>query len=371
MTSIQGSADDLNPTWFQHSKRRTIPNHLVPKKKAGFQIASSTSSKGTKKNTLAPSSSSNQFNLLSFGSQQRKSLSQGGTFDSNSTVFYDSTSGDISKYDDTINETIHEDYPEYPTNDDVPPSRSIYDLNDEVLISLNKPAHHADSFINKDPKNFNNVFSKHDLEIDEGKPKEKSASLNPLSHSESAILVFGYPESMSLQVIQHFMEFGNVLENFEINNSKKPTLASHTSQKKIVPIFSGRSWIKITFDNPASSVDALQENGSVFNGVLLGVVPYTKDAVEKLEKRKLSDEEDIGSGIDLPVPANRTRIENENEVADLSSSYMTRLDIKDGAGLFLKSEGNSNDPSKSSNNKNEKLGILLKLTKIIFGFHEL
>lgn len=35
------NVDSQQPVWFQNQKRRTIPNHLVPKKKTGFQITTS------------------------------------------------------------------------------------------------------------------------------------------------------------------------------------------------------------------------------------------------------------------------------------------------------------------------------------------
>nr|3P3D_A Chain A, Nucleoporin 53 [Meyerozyma guilliermondii] len=117
-----------------------------------------------------------------------------------------------------------------------------------------------------------------------------------LSNGELAILVFGYPETMANQVIAYFQEFGTILEDFEVLR-KPQAMTVGLQDRQFVPIFSGNSWTKITYDNPASAVDALLENGAVFNGVLLGVIPYTKDAVERLQKRKLTSSEDIGSGI--------------------------------------------------------------------------
>lgn len=389
------NVDNQQPVWFQNQKRRTIPNHLVPKKKTGFQI---TTSSGRGKNNesigvLGPGgsgssyltsndsnssalASKDQFSLVSFGNQQRKSLS---LLDKNGSVtLFDN---ELTKYDETINETLHEEPYIHANGDDLPPTRSIYDLNDEILASLNKPVQHIDSFINKDPKNFNNVFNKADGVADKeaAVTQEKRKSINPLVNNEAAILVFGYPESISNQIIQHFKEFGDILENFEVNQKKNSLLnISHQQQSKLVPIFSGKSWVKITFDNPASAADALQENGAVFNGVLLGVIPYNKNSIEKLQKRKLTDSEDIGgrnnnfSFLGTTTPEDSTGTPNAAPTAPANpSSYTTRLDIKDGSQFFLKTDGDQSKINGQQNPNEEKLGFFGKVSKYVFGFHEL
>lgn len=388
--SNQTSNNNINnnqPAWFQNPKKRTIPNHLVPKRKPGFQILSSSASKkdaDDKKDALR-SNNSSQFNLLSFGTSQRKALTSSGTIDRNNSVgsLYDTSVGDISKYEKTLNDTLTDDFPLYNNDDDLPPSRSIYDLNDEVLISLNKPANqHADAFINKDPKNFNNVFNRDDTLNNSSEQKnEESLKSNPLQNGESAILIFGYPESMANQVISYFQEFGTILEEFEITKQKNTLLKHYQTNKgsnkqhQVVPILSGKSWVKITFDNPSSAIDALQENGCVFNGVLLGVIPFSKDAIEKLQKRKLEKGEDIGGGIEYQLNSFDKSKKGDNGTTgdsnDIQGSYITRLDIRDGSGLFL--QPNSTDPTKSEadKKKEENLGFVGKVFRYFFGFNEL
>lgn len=366
MLNTPAAAQNTDPAWFSNPKRRTIPNHLVPKKKSGFQISPSSASKKDSKtrDLLASTSNPTEFNLLSFGSSQRRSLAAGQP-DRSASV--GSAFDQTQHYDETINDTINEDL-FYTNNDDLPPTRSIYDLNDEVLISLNKPASlHADSFINKDPKTFNNVFNKETAKSTQNEPKDTQKT-NPLDHSEAAVLVFGYPESMAGQVIAHFQEFGSVLEDFDVSRRKNMLVRETSKPRPIAPIFSGKSWVKVTYDNPALALDALQENGSVFNGVLLGVIPYTKNSIEKLQKRKLTGPEDIGGGIDLSSGDKSKKLEaGEN---DIQASYVKRMDIKDGASFFLKA--NAADSKSETEKKNdENLGTVGKAMKFFFGFHEL
>lgn len=385
-TQTTNTTINSQPTWFQNPKRRTIPNHLVPKRKSGFQLTSTSTSKKDSKNKkdLLQSNDSSQFNLLSFGASQRKALTSSGTFDGTNNVgsLYDTSLGDISKYDKTFNDTLTDDFPLYSNGDDLPPSRSIYDLNDEVLISLNKPANqHADAFINKDPKNFNNVFNRDgNLNKNSEQTKEDTLQSNPLQNGETAILVFGYPESMANQVILHLQEFGTILEEFEVTKQKNSLLKHYQNNNgnikpQIVPILSGRSWVKITYDNPSSAIDALQENGCVFNGVLLGVIPYSKNSIEKLQKRKLTKEEDIGGGVEYQLNTFDNTQKKDDAIVgdsnDVQGSYITRLDIKDGSNFFLQS--NSTDPTKSESDKKkeENLGLAGKLFRYFFGFNEL
>ncbi|CAK7901164.1 hypothetical protein CAAN1_06S02740 [[Candida] anglica] len=385
------------PTWFQNPKKRTIPNHLVSKKKPGFQISSSSSSSSTngKKDSKnnkdsSQSNGTNQFNLISFGS----SVPQRNASTSVASLYDASMSGDVTKYDETINDTLHEDFSLYNPHDDLPPSRSIYDLNDEVLLSLNKPASsHSDSFLNKNPRHFNNIFNKGDASTgsaiveantapadleNSNATSDQKGEIKPLDSGESAVLVFGYPENMANQVIQHFQEFGNILEEFETTRAKNSAVKYYQYQqdgkksaKTIVPLFTGNSWVKLTYDNPSSAVTALRESGAVFNGVLLGVIPYTKSAVEKLSKRTLSANEDIGGGLlDLQLQGSTLEPPIENSVAD-QSPYTIRLDIKDGSGLFLHAK-NATDPNKPDTaNTNAKLGVFGTVSKFLFGFNEL
>lgn len=200
---------------------------------------------------------------------------------------------------------------------------------------------------------------------------EENLKSNPLQNGESAILIFGYPESMANQVISYFQEFGSILEEFEITKQKNTLLKHYQTNNgsnkmhQIVPILSGRSWVKITFDNPASAIDALQENGCVFNGVLLGVIPFSKDAIEKLQKRKLEEGEDIGGGFEYQLSSFDKSKKGDNTVTgesnDIQGSYITRLDIRDGSGLFL--QPNSTDPTKSEadKKKEENLGFVGKI----------
>lgn len=393
------------PTWFQNQKKRTIPNHLVPKKKPSFHLgANNNNSKNKKSNALHPSLiSDDQFNLLSFGTNNRKTIT-GPLLDKNTSVgsLFDlqlsnnTTIGDLTKIDETFNgSTDHID-------SDLPPKKSMFDLGTESAKILTSDAK-FDSFIHKDPKAFTNIFNRSsDLDgskVEQSAEDKDPAKINHLKNYNLAIIVFGYPESLSLEIIKFFESFGKILEDFDngSRNMNSTLLNLSTSQNstngKIIPIFSGKHWIKLTYDNPNSALQALQENGNVFNGSMIGVVPYHKSIIEKLEKKQIFANDDIGGG-DLDIPLDKvyeiinkqSKAVNSQDIGNSTqpngesatssnNSYMNKLDIKPADDhFFLKSDQNG-DKSKTvkanETKDHEKLGILGTISKYVFGFHDL
>lgn len=349
------------PTWTQKEKKRVIPSHLAPKRKPGFHVLDVASSKSKNnsgrdrsalssvgnpdaRNTSNAFTNNDSYNIMSFGSRR----------------LFDHTK---SGYDDTIHDTLVSD--DVTTADqDLPPTKLLHDLNADVLDSEARQNHDPDAFSNRDPASFKNIFNP--------KPtKDESAAPEPVNHDtpsqqDLAVLVFGYPESHAGQIIQHFKDFGDILEDFDVSKAHSASLLKHSQRKNSasVPILCGELWIKITYKSPRMAMDALQENGSVFNGSLLGVIPYSKSCVEKLEKRVLLLAEDIG-GLKVPLDTGIDLNNTKPSTAGISSLF-SKLDIKDGSNLFLALDGETNKPSQK-----EQLGLLGKMSRYFFGFNDL
>lgn len=380
------SSEPRESSWYQKSNKKVIPNHLVPKKKIGFQLSAVTNNKRDQSKTNTGKSDESfkttDFNVITFGNKAHRNSN--ASFQDSSILALKDQSFEGNK--------DNEDLPLYNYDEDLPPPRSIYDLKSESSMAVNKPTQQTESFVTKDPRSFQNAFARGGA-AEESKADDKKILKNPLQHSEAAVLVFGYPESMANQVIGHFLEFGTILEDFEAGKStvtsspeeifqgpstgafifSKADETHHENQSK-PPIICGKSWTKLTYDNPSSAADALQESGSVFNGSLIGVVPYTKSAVEKLQNRKLSSTEDIGGGLqglqlgDLSSKVDKGVIGDSN---DIQASYIKRLDIKDGSEMFLKApKGDSQNPSEVKKPA-EKLGFVGTISNYLFGFHDL
>lgn len=380
MSLLQDSAGlgikNKEPAWLENSNRRVIVNHLVPKKKLTFELAASKNAKDPAATNSTNSFVSTDFNGITFGNKLHRN-SSAGLADASMIVFQGAN-------DSTAE---NDDLPLYNNSEDLPPPRSLMDLNDEFLLSLGKPAQQADSFLNKDPRTLSNVFNR---DVDKSSSEDPKATANPLAHSETAVLVFGYPESMANQVISHFADFGTILEDFEAVRKSKASpysqfgdlapagafKSSSTTERKRIsapPMFCGKSWVKLTYDNPASAIDALQESGSVFNGALIGVVPYTKDTLEKLRNRKITSAEDIGGGLQGLAHVETNKVDQRviGDSSDLLASYINRIDVKDGSEFFLKLT-TGGDPGKSAGKlDSKKLGLWGTVSSYFFGFHDL
>lgn len=501
----QHQQQQQHPIWLQNQKKRTIPNHLVPKKKQSFQLGTTNNnnklnSKNKNKNGKNRSNNGNvnggdsiisndndegQFNLLSFGSKLNRRVTSGSgsgsLLDRNTSIasLFDNSIGDLSRIDDSF--IVGGDNTVDDINDDgigggdgfgndLPPKNSMYDLSiGGGRTTRDKNGINSDSkfesFINKDPKSFDSVFNKfqeftpildpNNINTNNTNGTSNSGNrydddkLNPINsilnggnsstrndllqnqkHYNLAIIVFGYPEYLSIEIIKFFQSFGRILEKFDTtsitstnnNNNIKEVLINlantnnnNNTANKIVPIFSGKHWIKLTFDNPNSALQALQENGNVFNGSIIGVVPYHKSIIEKLENRKIfiNDDNDIGLGnLDIPLDKINQIINQQSKLvsnggaattpnnfinnnngssetvptATTGGSLYNRLDIKPISKdqIFLKDNINGTtttnggdsqkvsniDGNKTTDNK-EKLGVWGNLSKYIFGFHDL
>lgn len=244
---------------------------------------------------------------------------------------------------------------------------------------------------------------------------------------ETAVIVFGYPESISNLVLTHFSHFGSILEDFEVLRSASginiSTLKNNKTQcqsPKTYPIFTGEGWVKITYDTNQSAVRALQENGAVFRGTLLGCVPYSKNAVEKLASCRIDKNDNIGEsdiglgakltpmrdfttssfGFDNKENSNLTSLNPEKQ-GDLTDESTTinpqnvpqniffpnhRLTINDGKSLFVhntdannhnfiqglenRMRGQELTDNKDSNGPNNH-GIMNSVNNWLFGWNNL
>ncbi|KAI5965992.1 hypothetical protein KGF57_000700 [Candida theae] len=396
---MQQQLQQGQPAWLQSQhvhKKRVIPNHLVPHKKSNFQISApgGSKNKGTNESHSSMLVSNDQFNVVSFGINRRNTITNGHFLDrtnTSSSAVFDSFGGDLSRFDDSINESFQHDDGSVKGVDkprDAPPLKSVYDL-DEDTFGISKPTRNQAGLINKDPKEFNNLFKR--FESKDGKTakdKKQDKSKSVVDEFENAIIVFGYPENASVQIIQYFKQFGTILENFtdlSTGNEAWSLLKDLEKEPKNISIYTGSNWIKITYDNHNSALNALQENGCIFNGNLLGVVPYHKSVIDKLEKKKVFVNEDIGNGnLSMPLKSaleqekRASRVENQVITPPSSSApsgankstFVNKLNPKEEA-QYLITLGDKKDQNKSDDQKKPELGILKTLSNYIFGFHDL
>lgn len=422
-TSIQNSATQREPEWFNNPRKRTIPQAIVKRTtKRSFSVDSSTTDgDGTSRTGRSG------FNSIGFGSKKdvgllpsskdinviKKSDHNNGFMDSNeappTVSFYD-----WKREDDfgSINPL------DLQTND----SQYVFKSKQTELASTpsttkkNKTeGSETNVFDRKSSVGLNNKQNNNNLET-------KTGGLRKSATQESAVIVFGYPESISNLVITHFSKFGRILEDFEVLRSNSgintATLKlrgnKSDKQERKCPIFTGDGWVKLTYDSVPPAVRALQENGRVFGGTLIGCVPYSKSAVEQLASCHIEKVDDIGAmnsptpiddantfkGLskDIEAGADDKHTDSVSGVFNTSSGKLfdsgsddvlshrkvvypsRRLDIKEGKSLFVHNGATNNHNflqsleakmrQQEENNKKEA-GIWHKVNNWLFGWNEL
>lgn len=353
------------PLWFNNPRRRLIPSQAVKRESIG-DIDNDTTSFLTKNKPI--SNSNPGFKTLTFGTRRTNAqLAHVNAF-----------------------------------SDELPPSRTISDLKREDLSEghlsfANDTANGNASLISnggaKDgnrsliqsnggtPLKFSsqNIIPAHLTREAESSafstPSKSFDSSRPLSSSplrpdnESAVLVFGYPESIANSVIKHFAKFGRILEDFEVTRVD-PLFSQQKS--KTYPIFTGEGWIKLTYDNKASAMRALEESGSVFHGTMIGCVPYSKQAIENIASISITNTDNIGESDLVQQQANPMQPDG---LSHYTNNFQHRIQAKTDDQIFVKptkdTKGIYSRRTETKPNEGEGKNVLNKFSNWFFGWEDL
>ncbi|CCF56793.1 hypothetical protein KAFR_0B04970 [Kazachstania africana CBS 2517] len=433
-----------DPSWFNNPRKRVIPQNII-KRSSTRQSSSNNQSQSADPNSNMSTESG--FNSLTFGSKKAVPTS---------TVFGSSQNLKSLNSDNILGDAT-----------EAPPMVSIHDWKrEDEFGSMPILSAHVDSNVTFNRQQEDFVKSTNSLPITQNASstnlnifdksifgtKESSNTLsgtgingsdkgvtannrtvatnsvkststidrnNNNAVEEVAVIVFGYPESISNMIITHFSHFGNILEDFEvlrsasginvasIKNQQLNKKNSTTNDNKKYPIFTGDGWVKLTYDSQASALRALQDNGTIQGGSLIGCVPYAKATVEQLASCKIEKNDNIGennlsssNGIttstlgDFPndktghifseIDSNQNRVtvtsQQQPQQNALYSAF--RLNIKDGKSLFVHNTNPSSHnflqsleskmrQQEENSNKQDKNGILHTVNNWLFGWNNL
>lgn len=441
-SSISQQSQGNNPSWVNNPKKRSTP-HTVMRRKTTKQNSSSDINQ-------KDDSSPINITMRSFSKQNQDSKQN----DSNKSGANNDLNSFLSSFNDTPPTVTLQDWQREDEFGSIPSLTTQFVSNKCPTKKLKNPSY--------DSKNTPNVFDKdsyvrianienNDLDnnnaitdTSNGGAHETLACNSFKPSNLSAIIVFGYPESISNQVIKHFSHFGHIMEDYQILRLSRgispssfrifhndDTANDHTdssankaislknrdneSTNRKYPIFTGEGWVKLTYNCPSSALRALQENGSIYHGALIGCIPYSKNAVEQLAGCRIDNIDDIGefnvstyqnsstsSTSNTPSPpnvlltndaflnkgtitpaidvGNGTHLSNPN----MTHSPNKRLNVKDGKSLFIQNTStNTNAPTllqsleskmrqqEEKYKNNEPAGLIHKLNNWLFGWNDL
>lgn len=366
---VQGAQNQINtsqrePEWFNNPRKRAIPQGIV--KRTSKRSPSVDPSQAVSESNTSTQRSG--FNSLSFGLKKdirglpsKQSIKPGKTGDHNVRI--------LSTNEAPPTVSLHD----WQREDEFGSMVPLASQNDSETNANEKPVPSTSTIpATRIAGSKSNAFDRKSRTLESTRNAVAQVDKNsPLaaaipSVDESAVIVFGYPESISNLIIRHFSKFGGILEDFEVlRNSSGINAASlrlrgrkSDQPERKYPIFTGDGWVKLTYDSSSAAVRALQENGQVFGGCLIGCVPYNKNIVEQLASCKIEKVDDIG-GINFSVKQSALGEANEKS---LSSSVSPSSDVHDELASGIKK------PLGNSPNQVTKGGVLLEHPKITY-FH--
>lgn len=253
-------------------------------------------------------------------------------------------------------------------NDGIKNSINSSSINNNA--NLNSIQNHSNNPLSDTKRSSTNVFDKNDsvnTVSNKNNTINKDKQNKVTQNNEFAIIVFGYPESVSNNIITHFSHFGNILENFEVLrrttginrftiNTSSSSNNANTKNLDIefkYPIYTGDGWVKLTYNSQASALRALKENGTIFAGSLLGCVPYSKNIIEQLASCKINKNENIGENTlnitNLSSPTTVTSNINNNALSNGNNLMNQTNDIVSNQ-FNLSTADNSRSAEQFSNN---------------------
>lgn len=255
--------------------------------------------------------------------------------------------------------------------EDPPPTRSIYDSGTSGLTKSETISHSLSD-------RRGSLAS-----LSSSTPIKAPASPRPNSnggHSYSnSVVIFGFPSSVTPAVVAHFSRFGTIAENVDSSSRISAMMSPMKSHRAPpTPIQTGKNWLKITYDNPASAARAIHDNGTLIAGqYVVGCIPVTPQNYKEFE---VASETSMQSGLRSPTQsigdfsafedttANFNATDNnilppmEEETSEISvrtsngkamprtTSMPTlagskRVQLKDGRGIFNKQKQMRYSPS--------------------------
>ncbi|KAH3667023.1 hypothetical protein WICMUC_005370 [Wickerhamomyces mucosus] len=349
------------PSWFNNPRRRNNTSQVI--KRENYDEIDADSSFLIKQKSTSTNASQG-FKTLSFGTRRNnQELPHVSTFSDELPPV--KTLSDLQREDNTEEITIKNSNGSLSTNID---SNSNFSGSIEIPNSINNVQSISNNLRDDSStgtRDLDNLFqppkrSQADLVFQ----NQQKNSFNPSHDNESAVLVFGYPETISNSVIKHFAKFGTILEDFEV--TRIDPLFSR-AKPKTYPIYTGNGWIKLTYDNKASSFRALEENGSVFHGSTIACIPYSKQAIEKISS--LSNVLDLDQSASLNFISQASN--NDSELVQNYANMKSKITLKNDDKIFQRSTREKNFYSDNNTESKETDSIINRVSNWFFGWDDL
>lgn len=293
------------------------------------------------------------------------------------------------------------------TEEELPPTQSIYDSRGSPFSAARRGNSAGSGMRRSETFSSNPTAARKTLRA--------TASFNHAntprklamgSDGNLSVVVYGFPQHLTPSIVSHFNNFGEIMENVEPSDASfglSTTPVKRPPPGNRPPVFAGRNWIKITYDNKASVIRALAEDGTQFaSQYVIGCKPYTPSQMRDFDAISASmldshdasmmDSDYQDSPIKSKFPQtqqqNTSLYPNPSASASVSSSERSlprttslpalngakRLEIRDGTNTVFKQPSSKTitNPKVKKTGLAEKTGWLSWTAKraeeLIFGY---
>lgn len=365
------------PVWLQDVARRPVPNAVIKR-----EVKQSVSPTGQ----AVENSNNVGFNTLTFGAKKNMALL-------NSSA---NLPGMLNG--DQVNSILMD-------TSGAPPTVSITDWRrQEGLTTGVHNAYSAGNDIHTigtpsavSKRSENSLFDK------SSRSMSSSSSIDSETE-ENAVIIFGFQEAISRQILAYFAQFGEVKEDIE--GELEGGVSSFTAKRRKYETIErehGDNWTRLTYVDRDGYLRALRENGTIYCGSVVGCAPYRKDKVKQLSpttKSKSSDATPLAFNLNsgkppitpnhsirevIPTTPNfksqkslfQSKEEQINTMLDKAknTSNKRKLSIQDGSSLFLKNSDTlysvlDEQPTKKRVIKRDG-SLIYKISNWLFGWSDL
>lgn len=387
-----GANRDANnrPSWFQETARRTIPNTVLRRE------VKSSSNSGEDDNGNRGDSTNTGFNTLTFGAKKHMLLGSSNV----------STGGN-----DHMNPLLMD-------NSEAPPTVSISDWKREEGLFDLRNTRNENTINTIGTPTFISPISRKKSEVSlfDSNSQSRSSSASSIgseSETGNAVVVFGYREAITKQILAYFAQFGEILEDLESELGDTETMRTpgyffqQAPNRRRISREHGRTWTKLTYANHSSYLRALREHGTIYCGAAIGCVPYKHELISELSRDTYNSMNDVKQT--NSISTNQLTQHNQSEVPKSNQTFETkptneternqiktpsafgsdnkgngsissgrtkrRLSIKDGSSLFLSGTDNifstlDGQPTKKRMINRDR-SLIGKISGWLFGWNDL
>lgn len=276
------------------------------------------------------------------------------------------------------------------TEEELPPTQSIYDSRGSPFGATRRGGS-SGSAMRRSETFSNNTAPRKTLRATASFNHANTPRKIALGNDGNlSVVVYGFPQHLTPTIVSHFSNFGEILENVEPSDASfglSTTPVKRPPQGHRPPVFAGRNWIKITYDNKASVIRALAEDGTQFAGqYVIGCKPYTPsqqrdfDAISAsmLDNNDAMDMDFQDSPSKPPTKSALYPNPSERSLPRTTSmpalNGAKRLEIRDGTNTVFKTPSTKTitNPKVKKTGLSEKTGWLSWTAKraeeLIFGY---